>query len=281
MTEKAILFDAPLCTACRSCQVACKRWNGRKAEETKGWGTYENPPSLSDRTWLKVGYTDAVINDRVHWLYSLHMCMHCNEASCMNVCPVGAIIRTDEGFVHIDQETCTGCSLCVPACPFGVPHMDEETGKAVKCDGCTSVGLNRLTTEDPTKPDWIDKPACVMGCPTGALKYGDHDTLLSEGKTRVSELKAEGYANACLYGETEVGGMHVLSILQDSPSVYGLIESPQVVTAGMAGSLLTNIATPIAVVPVAIIAFGLRTLYERKERLEAERKSKVTAGSIK
>ena len=146
MTEKVILYDAQLCIACRSCQVACKRWNGLEAEETKCWGTYENPPELSVRTWLKVGFNDAVLNGKVSWLYALHMCRHCTDASCVNVCPVGAIVRTDEGFIHVDQEICTGCILCVDACAFGVPHMDEATDKAVFCNGCScgvSYGRDR------------------------------------------------------------------------------------------------------------------------------------------
>ena len=51
---KAILFDSTKCTACRGCQVACKQWNNLEADETVNTGTYENPPDLSSRTWLKM-----------------------------------------------------------------------------------------------------------------------------------------------------------------------------------------------------------------------------------
>ena len=274
MTEKAILFDSSTCIACRSCQTACKRWNDLEAEETQCCGTYENPPSLSGRTWNKLGFTDAVVNGRVKWLYTMHMCMHCKEASCMNVCPFDAIIRTDEGFVHIDREACVNCGVCVPACPFGAVHLDENIGSAVKCEGCTSVGRNRLTTEDSSKPAWVDKPACVMGCPTESLKYGDLDTLLAEGKTLVSELQSEGYNNACLYGETELGGLHVLSVLEDSPSIYGLPESPQVVTAGISNDWLMDNAARIAA-PAALASLAFWAFCKRKAKLEAERGSKA------
>ena len=274
MTEKAILFDSSICTACRSCQTACKRWNELEAEVTHCFGSYENPPSLSDRTWLKLGFTDAVINGKVKWLYTFTTCLHCTEANCINVCQYDAIVRTDEGFVHIDQQNCTGCGECVSACPFDVPHLDEKSGKAVKCDGCSSVGRNRITTEDSTKPGWVDKPACVMGCAPEALKYGDLDTLLAEGKARVSQLKSAGYSNACLYGETELGGLHVLSVLEDSPSVYGLPESPKVVTAGISGDWLEGAVGQIfAPVGLASLAFG--AFCKRKEKIGAEQEPKA------
>jgi len=58
MAEKAILYDATKCTACRGCQVACKQWNDLPGELTTNRGTYENPPDLSANTWLKMRFTE-------------------------------------------------------------------------------------------------------------------------------------------------------------------------------------------------------------------------------
>ena len=65
MAEKAILYDATRCTACRGCQAACKQWNENDEfipVETKvqsvNWGSYENPPDLSPTTWLKMKFRE-------------------------------------------------------------------------------------------------------------------------------------------------------------------------------------------------------------------------------
>jgi len=58
MAEKAILYDATRCTACRGCQAACKQWNENdegEGEKTVNRGSYENPPDLSPPNLAKDG----------------------------------------------------------------------------------------------------------------------------------------------------------------------------------------------------------------------------------
>uniref|UniRef100_UPI003FEE03AC [Fe-Fe] hydrogenase large subunit C-terminal domain-containing protein n=1 Tax=Candidatus Fimivicinus sp. TaxID=3056640 RepID=UPI003FEE03AC len=38
------------------------------------------------------------------------------ESACLGVCPFHAIRRNEDGNIEIDQDTCTGCSLCIDAC---------------------------------------------------------------------------------------------------------------------------------------------------------------------
>ena len=262
---KAILYDSSKCTACRACQVACKSWNQHEAEETENWGSYENPKELSPETWVKMRFIETESNGKFAWLFARRACMHCEDASCMTVCPANAIFKTAEGFVHIDQDWCVGCGTCVQACPFNIPHKDHHIGTARKCTACTSVGLNRQEAG-------LD-PACVTTCPTGALKFGDRDELVEEGKQRVATLKARGKNNAYLYGENELGGLHVMYILDDSPATYGLPESPQAATKSMVGKWLTSIATTgvIAALPIWFV-------FKRKQKLEEE-KSKAKGGA--
>ncbi len=265
MADKAIMYDATLCTACRGCQAACKQWNELEGEETVNEGSYENPPDLSPQTWLKVKFKELERGGKLNWLFARQACMHCTDASCAIVCPTGAILHTEEGFVHIDQEWCIGCGYCVQACPFSVPHKDEDTGTAKKCSSCTGVGLNRIAEGLET--------ACVKSCPTDALILGDRYDLLAKGRNKVAALNAQGYSNAYLYGENELGGLHVLYVLDDSPGIYGLPESPQVATQNQIYKWLAGVATA-----GVVAALPFWWLFKRRERLEAEQESKVEGG---
>ena len=257
---KAILYDAIKCTACRACQVACKQWNELPAVITTNRGTYENPPDLSSHTWVKIKFKELPKDVGIDWLFTRQACMHCTDASCEQVCPTGAISHQD-GFVIIDQEWCIGCGYCTQACPFHIPHKDEVLGIVRKCTSCIDRRSNGL------------EPACVKTCPTGALIIGDRNELVAEGRDRVEALKAEGYSDAYLYGDEELGGLHVLYVLDDSPAVYGLPESPQVAISASVGQWLSGILTAgvVAAVPLWL-------LFRRKKQIEAEQKSEVEGG---
>ena len=226
MSEKAILFDAIKCIACRGCQTACKQWNELKAVNTANRGSYENPPDLSPDTWVTIKFREEVEGYNIKWLFSRRSCMHCTEAACVEVCPSGALYHNEYGFVAYDSDKCIGCGYCTQYCPFDVPRLDAGritgVGKMYKCSLCTTPGLDLIATGEG--------PACVKTCPTGALIFGERDELVEEGKRRVASLRTadtKAYPQATLYGETELGGLHVLYVLADSPEVYGLPEEPQ------------------------------------------------------
>ena len=253
MREKAILFDATRCTACRGCQVACKQWNELKAGETINRGSYENPPDLSPETWLKIKFTEVEQEGNFDWLFTRRSCMHCTEAACIEVCPSGALYHNEYGFVTYDKEKCIGCGYCTQYCPFDVPRLDAGritgVGKMHKCTLCTTPGLDRLAIGE--------EPACVKTCPTGALIFGDRDEMVEEGRRRVATLKtphSKAYPQATLYGETELGGLHVLYVLADSPEVYGLPKDPQFpVTA----TIQKDVFRPLTWIVWGAVAAGL------------------------
>jgi formate dehydrogenase iron-sulfur subunit len=250
---KAILYDASKCTACRACQVACKNWNELEAVETINRGTYENPKALSPETWLKMRFIEvgSTANDDMRWLFTRQACMHCTEAGCVKVCPTGALYYRPDGFVAIDKGKCTNCGYCVEFCPFGVPKLNVNRGsglgdRVTKCTLCTNPGFDRIDNDA--------LPACVKTCPTGALTYGDRNKLLQTGKARVADLKAKGLDKAYLYGENEVGGTHVLYVLEDSPEVYGMLVDPQVPAAATAWQ---DVIKPLGYAAAGVVGLGL------------------------
>ena len=80
------------------------------------------------------------------------VCYQCNDAPCARVCPANAIARAETGALVVSEAACTGCRLCVDACPWGLIKINPASGVAMKCDLC---GGN---------------PECVTLCPPQALK---------------------------------------------------------------------------------------------------------------
>ncbi len=224
MADKAILFDATRCMACRACQVACKQWNELSAEATVNRGSYENPRDLSPQTWVKMKFTEVERQGKLSWLFTRQACMHCTDAACVRVCPPKALTHNEAGFVVYDKDLCTGCGYCADFCPFHVPHLTANllvgTAKMDKCVMCATPGL----AGGPAGYD----PAGVKPCPPMALQFGDRAALVTEGRKRVDSLKQKGYGSASLYGESELDGLHVMYVLDDSPGVYGLPANPRV-----------------------------------------------------
>lgn len=186
VTRKALLFDSTLCVGCGACYSACK-------EKNKLRKTVENVlrDDLSADTYTVVNRR----NDR----FVRRMCMHCNDPTCVSVCPVGALVKSEQGPVSYEASKCMGCRYCVQACPFSVPQYEWDdfiTPRVRKCDMCSDRVAAGLAT------------ACATVCPTGATKFGDREQLIAEAESRIRN-HPDRYVNH-IYGLTEVGGTSVL-----------------------------------------------------------------------
>ena len=153
----------------------------------------------------------------LRWLMSSDVCKHCSSAACLEVCPTGALFRTEFSTVVVQPDICNGCGYCVPACPFGVIDRREDDGRAFKCTLC----YDRLR-------DGLE-PACATACPTDSIQFGELGELRERASARVATLHEAGVADARLYLEDEtdgVGGAGAFFLLLDEPEVYGLPPDP-------------------------------------------------------
>ena len=190
--------------------------------------------------------------------------MHCTDAACVKVCPTGALYHHELGFVAYDKDLCSGCGYCADFCPFTVPRSDRNWATGVakmdKCTLCTTPELDRIAAGY--------EPACVKTCPPDALIYGDRDELVAEGRKRVGTLKGKGYSNAYLYGDKELGGLHVMYVLDDSPEVYGLPVSPQVPAAVAWKDVIEPVGWALG--GLAIVGLGINYLIAREAKITGE-----------
>jgi formate dehydrogenase iron-sulfur subunit len=221
--------DTSVCIGCKACEVACKEWNLIPEDGLVWTGqSYDNTGELNANTWRHVAFIEQDKPVRVggqdfRWLMSSDVCKHCTHAGCLDVCPTGAIVRTEFGTVVIQDDVCNGCGYCVTACPFGVIDKRELGG-----DG----GMHKCTLCYDRLEDGLE-PACAKACPTDSIQFGPLDELLARAGDRLGQVKAAGLEDARLYGandEDGVGGMGAFFLLLDEPEVYGLPPAPVVPT---------------------------------------------------
>ncbi|PHI30362.1 DMSO/selenate family reductase complex B subunit [Budvicia aquatica] len=158
MTQYGFFVDSSRCTGCKTCQVSCKDNKdldvGPKFRRVYEYGGGE---------WIKQG--DAWQNSTFSYYLSI-ACNHCDEPTCVQGCPTGAMHkREQDGLVVVNEEVCVGCRYCEMRCPYGAPQFDPVKKVMRKCDGCfdrLEQGLH---------------PICVDSCPQRALEFGKIDQL--------------------------------------------------------------------------------------------------------
>jgi formate dehydrogenase iron-sulfur subunit len=218
--------------------VACKEWNLLPDDGLHWTGaSYDNTGALGADTWRHVAFIEQKRNGDIRWLMNSDVCKHCSDAACLEVCPTGAIFRTEFGTVVVQEDVCNGCGYCVSACPFGVIERRERDGRAFKCTLCY----------DRLKVDL--EPACAKACPTKSIQFGRIQELRSRAEERLRTLRAEGLTEARLYGVDEqdgVGGTGAFFLLLDEPEAYRLPSRPATPTRHLRETYATALAAALA-----------------------------------
>jgi formate dehydrogenase iron-sulfur subunit len=258
--------DTSVCIGCKACEVACKEWNRVPEDGLVLTGmSYDNSVGLGADTWRHVAFIEqqrpvsapdgsAGAADQLRWLMSSDVCKHCTHAACLDVCPTGALMRTEFGTVVVQEDVCNGCGYCIPACPYGVIDQRKEDGRVWKCTLC----YDRIS-------DGME-PACAKACPTDSIQFGPLDELRSRASARLEDLHAAGEASARLYGHDPsdgVGGDGAFFLLLDEPEVYGLPPDPVVTTRDLPSMWRHAGAAAAALGALAAASFAASALGKR------------------
>jgi Fe-S-cluster-containing dehydrogenase component len=153
-----MVMDTRRCVGCQTCVLACKAENGVPLSGFRDWIVTETKGEFPHLAM-------EIRSER---------CMHCTNAPCVTNCPTGASHYSKGGTVQVDRALCTGCKACIAACPYDARYVHPD-GYVDKCTFC----LHRVSKGKST--------ACVDGCPTKALAFGD----LNDPSSSVARLLHE------------------------------------------------------------------------------------------
>jgi formate dehydrogenase iron-sulfur subunit len=147
--QYAFEVDLDACTGCKACVAACHNLNG--LDEGEAWRRVGSVHDAGSASGGRAGGAITVTS----------ACHHCVDPACLKGCPAQAYEKDpDTGIVrHLDDD-CIGCSYCTLTCPYEVPVFNQDLGIVRKCDLCS----DRLAEGEA--------PACVQGCPQGAITIG-------------------------------------------------------------------------------------------------------------
>jgi Fe-S-cluster-containing dehydrogenase component len=181
----SMVIDLRKCVGCNACTAACKQAN-------------VTPPGV---LWSKVLLYETGTYPEARLYFLPMLCMHCQEAPCLDACPTGATFRGGGGLVLVDDAICVGCRYCMMACPYEARSYNfDRPQEFYPAQGFTKFEQGSFNQHPKSA---IEKcsfcatrlqegklPACVATCPSGARIFGD----LDDPESQVAKLVASGLA---------------------------------------------------------------------------------------
>ena len=156
---KVFVIDVGKCCGCYLHQIACK-----DEHCSNDWTPYAKSLPETGQFWSKTTEVIRGTVPKVKMSYIPQICNHCDNPGCLPACPPKAISKRADGLVLIDPAKCTGCKLCVDACPYGNIYYNEALHIAQKCTGCAHL----LDRGNPIK-----EPRCSDACPNEIFRFGE------------------------------------------------------------------------------------------------------------
>ena len=176
-------FNISKCQGYMDCVNACVEENN---QDRKSEMQYIRIHEMKDGRGLNFEEADDSYYHEVPAQGHFYMgtqCFHCDNPPCIEVCPVQATWKEEDGLVVIDYDWCIGCRYCMAACPYDgrrfnwqtpeVPEEEVNKNQHYLGNRLRKKGVMEKCTFCIQRSRKGQNPACVEACPTGARIFGN------------------------------------------------------------------------------------------------------------